>query len=162
MKTKNGSVMVITLLCCCILSCICLGCIEVIKTNSDIIYTHENATKLECDVKGGINLGYSKILESVKDAEELDGDEESKLKDYFLGNNKINIIRNIESIKVDGLKIRVVNNDIYLDDNFIKLDLECKKENKKIKKTARCSFKINVKLSEENEKKVYKYNYKEI
>ena len=157
--------MVITLLCCCILSCICLGCIEVIKTNSDIIYTHENATKLEYDVKGGINLGYSKILESVKDAEDyisLDGEAEDKLKDYFLGNNKINIIRNIESIKVDGLKIRVVNNDIYLDDNFIKLDLECKKENKKIKKTARCSFKINIKLSEENEKKVYKYNYKEI
>ncbi|WP_250673069.1 hypothetical protein LZ906_012305 [Paraclostridium ghonii] len=170
MKRKNGSVMVITLLCCFILSCICLACIELIKTNNDIVCTHENATKLEYDVKGGINLGYSKILEEVNNvlvnnvlgSKDLEENIEDKFKDYFLGNNKINVIKSIEDLEVDDLKIFVVNNDIYLDDNYIKLDLECRKENKKIKKIARCSFKININLNEENKKRVYKYNYKEI
>lgn len=157
--------MVITLLSCFILSCICLACIELIKTNNDIVCTHENATKLEYDVKGGINLGYSKILEEVNNvlgSNDLEKNIENKFKDYFLGNNKINVIKSIEDLEVEDLKICVVNNDIYLDDNYIKLDLECRKENKKIKKIARCSFKINISLNEENKKRVYKYNYKEI
>lgn len=157
--------MVITLLCCFILSCICLACIELIKTNNDILCTHENATKLDYDVKGGINLGYSKILEEVNNvlgSNNLEENMESKFKDYFLGDNKINIIKYIEDIDIDDLKICVVNHDIYLDGDYIKLDLECRKENKKIKKMARCSFKININFNEENNKRVYRYNYKEI
>ncbi|KKY01845.1 MULTISPECIES: hypothetical protein [Paraclostridium] len=165
MKKRNGSVIIVTLLCCFILSCICLGCIELVKTNNDIVSTKEKSMKIEYEVKGGINLGCSKVAEEVNNLIGNNIEEnnlECKFKDHFLGNNKINIIRSIESMGNDKLKIRVVNNDIYLDDDYIKLDIESKKEDSNFKKIARCSVKINIKSIEENEKRVFKYNYKEI
>ncbi|MEN2258194.1 hypothetical protein AAIB48_10605 [Paraclostridium benzoelyticum] len=130
MKKRNGSVIIVTLLCCFILSCICLGCIELVKTNNDIVSTKEKSMKIEYEVKGGINLGCSKVAEEVNNLIGNNIEEnnlECKFKDHFLGNNKINIIRSIESMGNDKLKIRVVNNDIYLDDDYIKLDIESKR-----------------------------------
>lgn len=164
MKKRNGSVMIVTLLCCFILSCICLGCIELVKTNNDIVSTKEKSVKMEYEVKGGINLGCSKIVEEVNNLIENnieENDLEFNFKNHFLGNNKINIIKSIESMGDNQLKIRVVNNDIYLDDGYIKLDIESKEEDSNFKKTAICSVKINIKSTEENEKRVFKYNYKE-
>lgn len=157
--------MIVTLFCCLILSCICLGCIELVKINNDIISTNEKSIKFEYEVKGGINLGCSKIIEEVNRIIESDIKEDNlanNLKEDFLGTNKINIIKSIEAVGNDKLKVRVVNNDIYLEDDYIKLEIESKKEDNNFKKFARCSVKINTKSIEKNEKRVYKYNYKEI
>ena len=45
--------------------------------------------------------------------------------------------------------------------DWLKLDIESKKEDSNFKKTAICSVKINIKSTEENKKRVFKYNYKE-
>src|SRR3712207_8280501 len=44
------------------------SCLEIINSNLEIVNTYEIALKLRHDVKSGINLGYSKILEEVNKA----------------------------------------------------------------------------------------------
>ena len=165
MKKRNGSVIIVTLFCCFILSCISLGCIELVKTNNNIVFTKEKEIKTEYEVKGGINLGFSKIIEKVNNIVESsidDKDLEYKFKNQFLTENKMHIIREIESIGDDELRVRVINNDIYLDEDHIKLGIESRKEDQYFKKSARCCIKINIKPLKEDVKRVCKYNYKEI
>lgn len=158
--------MVSTLVCFFILSSICLGCIELIRTNIDIINIYEDALKLEYEVEGGINLGYSKILEEVEKSIKIAMADEYPneiYKDYFMGSNKINFIKSIEDIVDDGIRLDVVNNKIYIEDNCIKLDIVCNKNYKTLEKGARCSFKINLDFVNNNiEDIVDKYGYKEI
>jgi hypothetical protein len=157
--------MITTLLCLSILSLICLGCLDIVRTNNDIMSVYQDALKLQYEVRGGINLGYSKLLEEVKKSIEIsmnDEQPEEKYKDYFLGSNKINFIQSIESITCDGITLDVVNNKVYIEDNYIRIDITCNKKYKEIKKSARCSFKISTNLADITKNMVYKYDYKEI
>ena len=159
MKKRNGSVVVTSLLCFSILSCIFIGCLEIINSNLEIVNTYEIALKLRHDVKSGINLGYSKILEEVNKAiiiaKEYENQNE-KYKEYFLGSNKIEFIKAIEDINI-------VNNKVYIEDNYIRLDIVSKKTEGELEKGARCSFKINLDFNQENIKNIVeKYDYKEI
>lgn len=158
--------MITTLVCFFILSSICLGCIELIRTNIDIITIYEEAFKLKHEVEGGINLGYSKILDEVDKSIKIamiDENPEEKYKDYFIGSNKIKFIQAIENIMDGEISVDVVNNNVYIENGWIKLDVICSKNYKSLEKEARCSFKINLDFNNNNIKDiVYKYDYKEI
>ncbi|MFR9069942.1 MAG: hypothetical protein ACLVIU_06235 [Paraclostridium sp.] len=165
MRKKLGSIMVTTLFCFSILSILCLSCLDIIRSNNDIISVYEESLNLQYKVKGGLNLAHSKILEEVDKAIKIaikDEYPEDKYKDYFLGSNKINFIKSIESLDCENIILDVINNKIYIEDNYIKLDITCSKSNKEIKKSVRCSFKISMNIEDINKNKVYKYNYKEI
>lgn len=162
MKRRNGSIILATLFCCIILSTICLGCIELVKTNSYIILAKEKSIKMKYEVKSGISLAFSKLLEEINNLNLNKANNEkleNNIKEKFLGTNKINVIRNIESVSDNKLKVSVINNDIYLEDNFIKFDIESKKEDGNFKKIAMCSVKIS--LNENDKNRIYRYNYKE-
>ncbi|CEP47572.1 Uncharacterised protein [[Clostridium] sordellii] len=166
MKKRNGSVVVTSLLCFSILSCIFIGCLEIINSNLEIVNTYEIALKLRHDVKSGINLGYSKILEEVNKAiiiaKEYQNQNE-KYKEYFLGSNKIEFIKAIEDINIDEISLDIVNNKVYIEANYIRLDIVSKKTEGELEKGARCSFKINLDFNQENIKNIVeKYDYKEI
>ncbi|CEP81725.1 hypothetical protein QJR30_14240 [Paraclostridium sordellii] len=166
MKKRNGSVVVTSLLCFSILSCIFIGCLEIINSNLEIVNTYEIALKLRHDVKSGINLGYSKILEEVNKAiiiaKECENQNE-KYKEYFIESNKIEFIKSIEDINIDEISLDIVNNKVYIEDNYIRLDIVSKKIEGELKKGARCSFKINLDFNQENIKNIVeKYDYKEI
>ncbi|CEK31497.1 hypothetical protein JGS6364_20121 [[Clostridium] sordellii] len=166
MKKRNGSVVVTSLLCFSILSCIFIGCLEIINSNLEIVNTYEIALKLRHDVKSGINLGYSKILEEVNKAiiiaKEYENQNE-KYKEYFIGSNKIEFIKSIEDINIDEISLDIVNNKVYIEDNYIRLDIVSKKLEGELEKGARCSFKINLDFNQENIKNIVeKYDYKEI
>ncbi|CEN76596.1 Uncharacterised protein [[Clostridium] sordellii] len=166
MKKRNGSVVVTSLLCFSILSCIFIGCLEIINSNLEIVNTYEIALKLRHDVKSGINLGYSKILEEVNKAiiiaKEYENQNE-KYKEYFIGSNKIEFIKSIEDINIDEISLDIVNNKVYIEDNYIRLDIVSKKTEGELEKGARCSFKINLDFNQENIKNIVeKYDYKEI
>lgn len=166
MKKRNGSVVVTSLLCFSILSCIFIGCLEIINSNLEIVNTYEIALKLRHDVRSGINLGYSKILEEVNKAiiiaKEYENQNE-KYKEYFLGSNKIEFIKAIEDINIDEISLDIVNNKVYIEDNYIRLDIVSKQTEGELEKGARCSFKINLDFNQENIKNIVeKYDYKEI
>lgn len=157
--------MITTLFCFSILSVICLSCLDIIRSNNDIVSVYEDSLSLQYEVKGGINLAYSKILEEVNKAIEIAIEDEypkDKYKDYFLGSNKINFIKSIETLDSENINLDVINNKIYIEGYYIRLDISCSKSNKEIKKSAKCSFKINMNIEDTNKNQVYKYNYKEI
>ncbi|MDU6249448.1 MAG: hypothetical protein E6612_11120, partial [Paeniclostridium sordellii] len=86
-----------------------------------------------------------------------------KYKEYFLGSNKIEFIKAIEDINIDEISLDIVNNKVYIEDNYIRLDIVSKKTEGELEKGARCSFKINLDFNQENIKNIVeKYDYKEI
>ncbi|MGL4796882.1 MAG: hypothetical protein ACRC1Y_02535, partial [Paraclostridium sp.] len=68
-------------------------------------------------------------------------------------------------INIDNIKINIINDKIYIEDNNIKFDTTCEIKDNNIKKTSRCSFKINLDFdfNEVNFNEIVKkYNYKEL
>lgn len=155
MKKRNGSVVIVTLFTCIILSAICLGCIEMVKTNSSMFFAKEKSLKLKYDAKSGLNLALSKVLEDVKNKEE----DKLNIQD-ILETDKARFINDIESISDKDLKVKIINNDIYLENQFIRFDISSQKEDGDFKKRVMCSVKIN--LNKNEIKRVHVYNYKEI
>lgn len=168
MKKQQGSILVTTLICFSIISTLCLGCISLIYTNNEISSVNYKSTVANHIVSGGFEIVYSKILEETNKAIDICNISEDKKQtfiDYFLGNNKYDFIIDIENIKFEGIDVNIVNDKIYIEDDYIKLDITCKKTMNDIKKSARCSFKIDTNIDyNENESNnlVTKYNYREI
>ncbi len=163
MKKRNGSVLATTLLCVGVLSCICLGCMSLIRTNSDIISTYEVATTLQHDTRAGVNLVYSKTLEHVNKAMEISKQQGVSYNDYFVNSYKEAFIREIENIDENNIEVNVINDKIYIDENFICFKVVCIKSEGDLKKQSTSLFKIKADLdSLDCEKMVYKYDYKEI
>ncbi|MGL5715569.1 MAG: hypothetical protein ACRCXT_20445 [Paraclostridium sp.] len=168
MKKRNGSVMATTLIYFSILSIICLTCLGLVTSNNEINYINCKSTTLKYILRGGSELVYSKILEEVNKAIELSNKEVDKIKhfkNYFLIDNRYEFILGIEEINEDNIKINVINDKVYIEDNHIRFDVTYEKRENDIKKTSRCSFKINTDIDFENintESLVMKYNYKEI
>lgn len=163
MKKRNGSVLVTTLLCVGILSCICLGCMSLIRTNSDIISTYEVATILQHDTRAGVNLVYSKTLEHVNKAIEISKQQGVSYNEYFVNTHKEAFIKEIENIDENNIEVNIINDKIYRDENFICFKVECVKNKSDLKKQSTSLFKIKADLDVVDcEKIVYKYDYKEI
>lgn len=168
MKKKSGSIMITTLICFSVISIVCVGCIGIVNSNNEIINVNYNSTVMGYKIKGGLELVHSKVLEEVNSAIQqslISDDFKSFFKNYFLGDNKNHFINNIENINTDNIKINIINDKIYIEDNNIKFDTTCEIKDNDIKKTSKCSFKINLDFdfNEVNLNEIVKkYNYKEI
>lgn len=160
--------MITTLMCFSILSIICSGCIGIVNSHNEIIDTNYKSTIMSYKVEGGLEIVHSKVLEEVKKAIEkslIDNDPKNCFKNYFLTNNKTEFITNIENINTDNIEVNIINDKIYLENENIRFDVTCNSKINNMKKTGRCSFKININFdfNDINLKEVVtKYNYQEI
>lgn len=160
--------MITTLICFSVLSVVCLVCLGVVSSNNEISNINYKSTKVSYKVRGGSELVYSKVLKEANKAiyeSTLEVDNKKYFTNYFLGNNKYNFISNIENINTDNIEINVINDKLYLENECIVFDITCKSEDDNIKKSSRCSFKIDTNFDFNNidlNSIVTKYNYQEI
>lgn len=137
-----------TIMCFGMCSLIITTAIALSTTNYSIQNLDYLSTKYFYIAEGGIDIVHGQIIYEVENAiksyNEEKGDFIVFYRDYFLGNNKQNFIKTIENINVDNIKVDIVQNYIYLEDNKIKFDVSSYYKGNRIEKNIRVKFNISL------------------
>jgi len=93
--------------------------------------------------EGGIDIAYGQVIYEVENAIKVDNQSPEEFYNYFLGNNKQNFIKSIESINIDNIKLDVVQNNIYKEDTNVVFKISSSYIKNKIEKHICVNFNVS-------------------
>jgi hypothetical protein len=111
-------------------------------TNYSIQNLDYLSTKNFYIAEGGIDIAYGQVIYEVENAVKSSSKSNEEFYNYFLGNNKQNFIISIESIKIDNIRLDIIDNDIYLEENNIKFKISSSYKEGEIEKDISVKFNI--------------------
>lgn len=140
---KKGSSLLMTIMSFGMCSLIITTAIALSTTNYTIQNLDYLSTKSFYMAEGGIDIAYGQVIYEVENAIKSCNESNEEYYSYFLGNNKQNFINSIENINSDSIRLDIIQNNIYLEDNNIKFKISSSYKQGKIEKDISVSFNIS-------------------
>lgn len=112
LKDNKGTILIFTLMIFSIISIITMMCIGLNYSNNTLFKLEYKRIILKENSESGLEITSSNILKEVENAA-LTTNSEEEFKDYFLGNNFINKIKDISHSQLKNVSINIPNQPVY-------------------------------------------------
>ncbi|RDY28763.1 hypothetical protein CHL78_004295 [Romboutsia weinsteinii] len=156
---NNGHVLISTIIILAVIVIVSMTCISLVYSNSRILGLDDKAIKTEEISFSGIEMMRSNILYEIKTALE-NTNNKTEYFNYFQGNDSylsfVNKIKDISNSNIKNLAVKVMYNNVYIEGEFLKFDVQTEAKDGTYRKKLQASVKIKNPwdkdiVSEENE-----------
>jgi len=140
---KKGASLLMTIMGFSMCSLIVITSLALTTTNYSIQSLDYLSTKNFYMAEGGVDIAYGQVIYEVENAIKFYNQSHEEFYNYFLGNNKQNFIKSIESINIDNIKLDVVQNNIYKEDDNVVFEISSSYEQDNIEKDICVKFNVS-------------------
>lgn len=121
-SNNKGSILIFTLIIFSIISMITMMCIGLNYSNKTIFNLEYKEMKMIEDALSGIEVANSNILKEVSTSLN-NANNEDEFKDYFLGNDFSNNVRDMSEISLDNVEIEITSNRKFDEEGICKFKI---------------------------------------